>query len=188
MNKPSLLKSSNTLLLIIDMQEKLLKPIINNKQIIWNINRLLKASQILNVRRFHTEQNPLKLGETLKVISERIETAPAKKMEFSCCNSKEVLEQISIHEITSVLLCGIETHVCIQQTATELLGKGFSINLVVDALGSRQELDHITGIRRMESLGAKIISTESAIFELCKTSDRKEFRQISNLIKEDNCE
>jgi len=105
-----------------------------------------------------------------------------EKMEFSLANIKEFLQEIKNKKITNLIVCGIETHICIQQTVLDCLEKGFEVILVSDAMSSRNNVDHEIALQRMIHMGAILTTTESIIFELCKTADRKEFKQIRNII------
>ena len=104
-------------------------------------------------------------------------------MEFSVAKKQEFLKEIDIKNITNLIICGIETHICIQQTVLDLLQLGYKVFLIVDAIGSRNKLDHEVALKRMIYEGATLATTESMIFELCKTANRKEFRDISKIIK-----
>jgi nicotinamidase-related amidase len=105
-------------------------------------------------------------------------------MAFSCGACGEIFATWHEAGIHRVLLGGIETHVCIQQTALDLLAAGFQVFIAVDAVGSRSRLDDEIALRRMESSGAAITTTEAALFEWCERAGTPEFRQISNLAKE----
>ena len=170
-------------LLIIDIQEKIINPINNKDSIIKNIKKLLSSYQILDENIFISEQNPLKLGETITELVPKINFKKIQKMEFSLANSKDLFDELVNQKITNLLICGFETHICIQQSVLEFLKKGFEVLLISDAMGSRNNLDHEIALQRMLHKGAIVTTTESIIFELCKTSDRKEFKEISNIIK-----
>ena len=103
-------------------------------------------------------------------------------MEFSLANIQEFLKELKNKKITNLIVCGIETHICIQQTVLDCLKKGFEVILVSDAMSSRNRVDHEIALRRMTQKGAILTTTESIIFELCKTADRKEFKEIRNII------
>ena len=170
-------------LLIIDIQEKIINPINNKDSIIKNIKKLLSSYQILDEHIFISEQNPLKLGKTITELVPKINFKKIQKMEFSLANSKDLFNELVNQKITNLLICGFETHICIQQSVLEFLKKGFEVLLISDAMGSRNKLDHEIALQRMLHKGAIVTTTESIIFELCKTSDRKEFKEISNIIK-----
>ena len=169
-------------LLIIDIQEKIIRPIFNKDSIIRNIKKLINAYQILEENIFVSEQNPLKLGATIPELSPKAEFKKIEKMEFSLGNIQEFLKELNSKKITNLIVCGIETHICIQQTVLDCLRKGFDVTLISDAMGSRNKLDHEIALQRMTHSGAVLTTTESIIFELCKTADRKEFKEIRNII------
>ena len=170
-------------LLLIDIQEKIIAPINNKDSIIHNIQKLLKAYQILDKNIFISEQNHLKLGETIPILLPKVSFNKIQKMNFSLASSKDLLEELDTKKITNLIVCGFETHICIQQSVLELLLKGYEVLVISDAMGSRNNLDHEISLQRMLHKGAIITTTESIIFEICKTSDRKEFKEIRNIIK-----
>ena len=169
-------------LLIIDIQEKIIRPILNKDSIIKKINKLVNAYQILEENIFISEQNPLKLGVTIPELSPIREFRKFEKMEFSLAKLEDFLKELKDKKITNLIVCGIETHICIQQTALDCLQKGFEVILVADAMSSRNSEDHEIALQRMIQKGAILTTTESIIFELCKTADRKEFKEIRNII------
>ena len=169
-------------LLIIDVQEKIIKPIFNKDSITKNIKKLINAYQILEENIIVSEQNPLKLGTTIPELLPKARFKKIEKMEFSLANRKEFLTELKNKKITNLIVCGIETHICIQQTVLDCLQKGFEVILVSDAMSSRNRIDHEIALKRMIQKGAILTTTESIIFELCKTADRKEFKEIRNII------
>ena len=169
-------------LLIIDIQEKIIRPISNKDSIIKNIKKLIGAYQILEEHIFVSEQNPFKLGTTIPELLPKGLFKKIEKMEFSLANRKEFLIELENKKITNLIVCGIETHICIQQTVLDFLQKGFEVILISDAMSSRNSLDHEIALQRMIHKGAILTTTESIIFELCKTANRKEFKEIRNII------
>ena len=170
-------------LILIDIQEKILRPIFNKDLITKNIKKILNAYEILDENIFLSEQNPIKLGTTIKELLPKNEFKRIEKMEFSLANSQEFIKELNKKKITNLIVCGIETHICIQQTVLELIRTGYEVILISDATGSRNKLDHEIALQRMMHKGAILTTTESIIFELCKTANRKEFKEISNIIK-----
>ena len=122
------------------------------------------------------------MGTTIPELLPKNEFKKIEKMEFSLANIQEFLEELKKKKITNLIVCGIETHICIQQTALDCLQKGFEVILVSDAMSSRNMVDHEIALQRMIQQGAILTTTESIIFELCKTADRKEFKEIKNII------
>ena len=169
-------------LLIIDMQENIIRPIFNKVTIIKNIKKLISAYQILGENIFVSEQNPFKLGTTIPELLPTKEFIKIEKMEFSLANIPEFLKELKNKKITNLIVCGIETHICIQQTVLDCLQKGSEVILATDAMSSRNQVDHEIALQRMSQAGAVLTTTEAMIFELCKTADRKEFKEIRNII------
>ena len=174
-------KKANALL-IIDVQEKIIKAIFDKDSITKNIKKLIDAYQILEENIFVSEQNPFKLGSTIPELLPKTGFIKMEKMEFSLANIKEFLKELKNKKITNLLVCGIETHICIQQTVLDCLQKGFEVILISDSMGSRNRVDHEIALQRMTQSGAILTTTESIIFELCKTADRKEFNEIRKII------
>ena len=125
----------------------------------------------------------MKLGNTIPNLLPEISFTKIQKMDFSLASSEAIFEELLKKNITNLIICGFETHICIQQSVLEFLKKGYEVQLICDAMGSRNNLDHEIALQRMLHKGAIITTTESIIFEICKTSDRKEFREIRNIIK-----
>ena len=169
-------------LVLIDIQEKIIRPILNKDLITKNIKKLLNAYQFFGEDIFVSEQNPIKLGETIPELLPKARFIKIEKMEFSLANRQEFIKELDKKKITNLIVCGIETHICIQQTVLDCLQKEFKVILIADAMGSRNKLDHEIGLKRMSSEGAILTTTESIIFELCQTANRKEFKEIRNII------
>ena len=140
-NSPDKLSQKVNALLIIDIQEKIIRPIDNKDSIIKNIKKRLNAYQILEENIFISEQNPLKLGVTIPELSPIAEFRKFEKMEFSLAKLEEFLKELKDKQISNLIVCGIETHICIQQTALDCLQKGFEVILISAAMGSRNRVD-----------------------------------------------
>jgi len=182
-NNSKTLLENETLLLIVDVQQKLINNIKGSQLLIFNIKKLIDTCNLLNVNIAITEQNPLKLGMTLESILNDNEYPKFEKMEFSCSENKNFLNYINKNNFKNIIVCGIESHICILQTSIDLLSKGFNILIPRDAIGSRNEIDNDTAFLRLILSGAVASTTESLICELCKTSNRKEFREVSKILK-----
>ena len=179
-----LMQSKDTALLIIDVQERLIQAVDDQKQIVWNIRRLIDAANVLCIEIVSTEQYPQRLGHTIELIAKRIVHKPYPKMSFSCVGCAEILQQFRDSGISKILLCGIEAHVCVLQTALDLISNDYQVFVAVDAIGSRRRIDYEFALRRMESVGVTLTTTESVMFEWCHRADRVEFKTISNLVKD----
>lgn len=173
----------DTGLLVVDMQEKLLKLIPGHERIIWNCRRLIDGAKILGIPVAATEQYPQGLGLTTGDLASRLPGIPAK-LAFSCGECALIFEQWQQQGIFKILVVGIEAHVCVQQTVMDLLGEAYRVLLAVDAIGARHAIDYETAIRRMDSAGATITTTEAALFEWCDVAGTPEFKQISALVRE----
>jgi nicotinamidase-related amidase len=169
-------------LLVIDMQSKLLDRIPHSAPIVANTVRLIEAAKLLQMPVWATEQYPKGLGPTIDEVAGLIPDRPTK-LTFHCCSAALLIEQLYGRHIRHVTLAGIEAHVCVSQTALELMDLGFRVQVLADAVGSRNSIDYEFAIRRLASAGAVISTTEAAIFEWAETADRPEFKAISALVK-----
>jgi nicotinamidase-related amidase len=180
---PELMDAECSALLVVDAQQKLLEFIPGQAAIVWNIRRLLDAAAILGVPFSGTEQYPDKLSPTVPELKDRLGPL-ADKLAFSACVCSEVFDRWEQDRRDRVLVCGIETHVCVAQTAFDLTSAGFTVYVAVDAVGARREIDHQTALRRMESAGIVLTTAEAVMFEWCRVAGTPEFKQISALAKE----
>lgn len=181
---PELMNPGETILVVIDLQERLLPVIPAQSQVLWNVERLVEGVAALGMSIVATEQYPEKLGPTVSPIRERLSRPAVAKLAFSCAGCEELFEGLLDQGIHRLLLCGIETHVCVLQSAYDLISQGFSVTLASDAVGARYDNDHRWALRRLESAGVVVTTTEAALFELCTRAGTSQFKQISQLAKE----
>ena len=180
---PELMSADDTGLLVVDVQEKLIGLIAGHERIVWNLRRLLDGAKTLGVSAAATEQYPKGLGPTVPELAQRLGAIP-DKLSFSCGACPDIFRQWDGRGITRVLVAGIEAHVCVQQTVLDLLASGRRVYVAVDAIGSRCDIDYQTALRRMESAGATLTTTEAALFEWCERSGTPQFKEISRLVRE----
>jgi nicotinamidase-related amidase len=180
---PELMNRDDAALLVVDMQAKLLPLIAGHERIVWNVRRLIDGAKILGVATSATEQYPQGLGPTVTELAERLGPIPGK-LAFSACECADIVTSWRDRGIWKILVCGIETHVCVGQTVHDLLGEGFRVYVAADAVGARGILDHEIALRRMDSAGATLTTTEAALFEWCARAGSPEFKQISQLVRE----
>ncbi|HWB10146.1 MAG TPA: isochorismatase family protein [Pirellulales bacterium] len=180
---PELMSADDTGLLIVDVQAKLIGLVLGHERLVWNIRRLLDGAKTLGVSTGATEQYPQGLGKTVPELAERLGDIP-DKLAFSCGACPEIFSRWDERGISRVLVVGIEAHVCVQQTVLDLLASGRRVYVAVDAIGSRYEIDYQTALRRMESAGATLTTTEAALFEWCQQSGTPQFKEISRLVRE----
>ncbi|QEG35348.1 nicotinamidase/pyrazinamidase [Bythopirellula goksoeyrii] len=181
---PELMNPNDTGLLVVDVQDRLVAVQPDEQRIVWNIRRLLDGAKILGVRAAATEQYPEKLGPTSAILAERLDTPVVSKLAFSCADCEAIFDTWRAAGIHRVLVVGIETHVCVQQTVLDLLAAGMQVIVAADAVGARHAIDHDIALRRMETSGALLTTTEAALFEWCGVAGTPEFKQISALVKE----
>jgi nicotinamidase-related amidase len=181
---PQILNRNQTALLIVDVQQKINAVMMHPDLVVDSIVKLIKACQILNVPIFITEQYPKGLGPTEPKILEALGgSTPIQKMTFSCCGVKDLLFQLQEKNIRQVMVTGIECHVCVQQTALDLLAENLHVHVPKDAVSSRKELDYQTALERMSKAGVVLTTVETALFELLEEAGTPEFKEVSKLIK-----
>ena len=179
-----LLSKDGAVLLIIDIQEKLFPHIHKKEEVSKNVRRLIKFMKIVGIPIVLTEQYPKGLGRTIREIKELIpEVKPIEKVEFSCLGSEEFRGVLKRLDAKTLILTGIETHICVSQTAIEALDMGYGVHVVSDATSSRREEDRTVGIERMRQSGAVISSTEMLIYEVLRRAGTKEFKEALRLVK-----
>jgi nicotinamidase-related amidase len=184
MRHPNLLRKENTLLVIVDIQTKLLNVMFEKERLISSCSKLIQAGKLLGIPMVMTEQYPEGMGPTDPKILELIhDTNVIKKMSFSCCGVEDFNQRITGMGKKKIVIIGIEAHVCILQTVHDLLQQDYSVYVPYDAVSSRKEGDYRNALGRMRQAGAIIGSVESAIFELMETAGTPIFRLISKIIK-----
>jgi nicotinamidase-related amidase len=180
---PELMSPEDTVLLVVDVQEKLMPMIRDKSRVLWNLRRLLDGAEATGVKALATEQYPQGLGPTVAELASRLGTIPSKAS-FSCGGCEPFAAQLAALGASKVMVAGIEAHVCVQQTVLDLIAAGYRVYLPVDAVGSRYQVDYETGLKRMDSAGAALTTTEAALFEWCQVSGTPTFKKISALVRE----
>ena len=183
MRNPLLLDRKRAALAVIDMQEAF-RPVIGNfAEIASRIAVLVEGFRILNVPVLTTEQYPKGLGKTIdEIASKNDELEPIEKLTFSACGVDEFDMRLRERHIEQVAICGIETHICVSQTAHDLLSAGYQVHLISDATGTRLPHNRDIAIGKLEKAGAVISSVEAALFELCGRAGTPEFKAIQRLV------
>jgi nicotinamidase-related amidase len=180
---PELMSRNDTALAVIDVQQKLISLVQEHERIVWNIRRLIDGAKLLGLPLLATEQYPHGLGGTVPELAQRLSQIP-DKVAFSSCGCDAFCQQLVAADTPKVLLVGIEAHVCVQQTALDLIANGYRVYVAADAIGSRCSTDYETALRRMELAGVTLTTTEAALFEWCRESSAPEFKQVSALVRE----
>ncbi len=179
-----LLTTSKTALLIIDIQERIL-PVINDyNSVVKNTIKLIQGFKVLGIPIFYTEQYPKGLGPTVKSIKDELQEAEAiQKLSFSCSGAGDFFETLKNKQLSQICICGIEAHVCVQQTVLDLLENGFQVNVAADATSSRKVKDYEIALTRMRHYGAEVTTVEAMLFELMNVCGTNIFKQISKIVK-----
>lgn len=178
------LRRDDALLAVVDIQERLATVMAERERVVANTHRLISAVRLLGVPVFVTEQYPKGLGPTVPEIREALSPyAPIEKISFGCCGEPAFTDALEATGRRQVILCGMETHVCVLQTCIGLLRDGYSVHFVQDAACSRNPGNHRIGTEFMRDAGAVVTGTETALFQLLERAGTAEFREISRLIK-----
>jgi nicotinamidase-related amidase len=175
-------KRGNCVLAVVDVQDRLIGTIAEHESTIHNIKALIKAAAALQVPVIATEQE--KLGDILPELKTLLVGPSIRKLTFSCCDSSEFMTRLNATGRKTVIVCGIETHICVMQTALDLLVGPHRILVIRDATSSHAQIDRETALHRMELAGAEITTTESMIYELTEKAGTDEFRKILDIVKE----
>jgi nicotinamidase-related amidase len=184
MRHPNLLRKDDTLLVVIDVQTKLLNVIFEKERVLSSCSKLIRAAKILEIPIIMTEQYPKGMGSTDPEILKLLrDTKAVEKLHFSCCGAEDFNKKIESFGKKQIIVIGIETHVCVLQTVHDLLHQGYFVYVPYDAVSSRRESDYKNALDRMRQAGAIIGSVESAVFELLEKAGTPVFKEISKIIK-----
>lgn len=180
------LEADQSALIVVDVQEKLLPPIFNKETLVKNSQLLIRLAKILSIPVVVTTQYRKGLGETVPEIASLLTDVPAfDKMEFSCFGSDQFRSRLKSlpGSRNTVLLCGMESHICVAQTALAALNEGYLVHVASDAVGSRAEWNWKIGLDRMRAAGAVISSTEMMMYELLRCSGTPQFKELLPYLK-----
>lgn len=176
------MRAENSVVIVIDVQDKLLAKIPGAAGLVRNAGFVLDAAAVLGVPVRATEQYPKGLGPTTAEIARRLPATVPAKTAFSCCGAGTFLEELEMLRRPNVVLIGMETHVCVAQTALDLLHAGLHVFLPVDALAARGALDHEVALRRLEQAGAVLTTSEAVAFEWMADAAHPQFKAVSALV------
>ncbi len=171
-------------LVVVDVQEKFVPHIFEYELVLKNCGILIKGAELLGMPVTLTEQNPQKLGSTVEELKSLLpNTKVIEKIEFSCFGAEEFRNHIKDSGKKTIILCGIESHICVLQTAIDLKSAGYTPVVVWDAISSRFQLNKKLALKRLIQEGVLVTSTESVLFELMETFANPASKDISKLIK-----
>jgi nicotinamidase-related amidase len=175
-----LLKRESSVLVVVDVQEAFRPAVLDFDRIARNTAVLVEGAHALGIPVVATEQYPKGLGRTVPEVAEHLNGAePIEKVSFSAARA----DGFDMDGRDQALVCGIETHVCVSQTAHDLLERGVEVHVARDAVTSRTEENREVGLRKMERAGAVITSVETALFELLGAAGSDEFKTVQRLVK-----
>lgn len=178
------LNPSSTALLIIDIQERILPVIHNHQNVVQSTLKLIKGFKVMNLPIYYTEQYPKGLGATsFELKNELADAVYFDKMSFSCFGAGELFDKFKERNLSQIVVAGVETHVCVQQTVLDLLENNFQVNVAADAVSSRKEIDYKFALDRMRHHGAEITTHESVLFEILNVCGTDTFRRVSKIVK-----
>lgn len=175
---------NDTQLVIIDIQGKLSQIVHESERVLYNSRIMIEGCRLLGIPIVWLEQLPEKLGATHPSIAEVLTgLSPIAKSCFSAYANASFVEQLESNNRKQVVLIGIETHICVYQTAVDLLRNGYEVFVIADAVSSRKADNKAIGIEMIRHEGAKILSTEAVLFALMRTAEHPKFRDIAKLVK-----
>ena len=177
------LRPENSVVVVIDIQDKLLAKIPTSDALVQNSAFLLDVAGLLEVPVRATEQYPKGLGATVSDLAQRLPER-ADKVAFSCCAIPSLVQSFRDADRKKIVLAGIETHVCVQQTALDLLALDFRVYVAADAVSNRYAVDHEYALRRLEQAGAVLTTAETTVFEWVGAAGTPAFKEISRLVQE----
>ncbi|MEC7309187.1 hydrolase [Vibrio crassostreae] len=179
-----MLMRQNTGLVVVDVQGKLARLVDESETLISNCRKLIKGAQVLGLPIVSLEQNPEKLGATVDELNDLLSDAkPIPKFTFNACNEPQFVEAVKAKDVDTWLVCGIEAHICVYQTAMGLLELGYKVQVVSDCISSRAAQNKNLAIRRLVAVGVQITGLEMSLYELVKDCRSPEFKLILSLIR-----
>jgi nicotinamidase-related amidase len=180
----SLLDQDNTVLVVLDVQERLMRVMCQKERVIDSITKLLHLSRLFSLPLVLTEQYPRWLGPTVPEVRELLPAyEPIEKLDFNCCNVDPFNDRLESTGSKSIILVGVETHICIFQTCSSLLKRGYEVHVPQDAVDSRTCENWNVGLGLMRDSGAVITSTETVVYQILKRVGTKNFKEMLKIIR-----
>jgi nicotinamidase-related amidase len=179
-----MLQLDSTVLVVIDVQDKLFRVMPEREALAASLRKLVRGAQVLGVPVILTEQNPKGLGPTIAELADLVPgIQPIPKFSFSCCGEERFRRELEALGRRQVLLAGIELHICVYQTALDLLASGYEVQVVADCVTTRLLENREIGLTKLRDSGAGLTTAEMALFELLKTAEGDVFKEISRIVK-----
>lgn len=180
---PHLADAEKAMFVVIDMQEPFLRAIHERERVIANVGRLLQGAKILRVPTISTVQNQKAMGDLIPEIRSLLPSPPLDKMSFSCYADRRFSTDVDRSGRKQIVLCGVESHICVSQTALAMLDAGFQVQVCADAVSSRTAENWRIGIEKIRQAGGLVTSTESVLFEMLHEAGTTDFREILKIVK-----
>jgi len=172
-----------TALVIVDVQGALSKLVIKPEWLIESLKLMIQGAKLFDLNIIWTEHVPEKIGPTHPEIAKLLnDSSPITKDVFSCCSSNDFMERLK-GKVDTILLAGIETHICIYQTARDLIDQGYRVELISDAVSSRTNEDKSVAIQRIQNIGGGVMTVEMALYDLQGRARGDRFRKLVSLVK-----
>ena len=179
-----MLKMENAALLIVDIQGNLARLMHGKELLLKNVQKLIKGIQVLGIPILWVEQNPQGLGPTIPEIADILpDIQPISKTSFSSCRNDLFLQALKALNRKQVLIAGIEAHICVYQTAVDLVDLRYEVQVVADAVSSRNMENKEIGLQKMRDAGVSLTSVETALFEILKVAEGARFKEILKILK-----
>ncbi|MCS6886252.1 MAG: hydrolase [Acidobacteriota bacterium] len=182
MTQLGLLDRKRTILLVIDLQARLLEVMHAKDELVKNVNKLIAGAKVLGLPLLVSEQYPRGLGHTYQEIQLPDGTEVFEKLCFSCFLSEQMNERIRQLQPRSLILAGIESHICVFKTALDAISQGYEVHIAADAVSSRKPYDKEIALQRLRLVGAYIATVEMLLFQLIDAAGNDEFRALSKII------
>jgi len=180
----SLLDRTNTAMVVVDMQEKLIPLMGRGERLVDNMITLLRLAGLFEIPIVLTEQYAKWLGATIRDIKESLPAyEPIHKMDFNCCEADDFNRRLESLHVENIILAGVETHICVFQTCFSLQKKGLQVHVPQDAVDSRTDENWRIGLRLMRDAGAVVTSTETIVYQVLKRAGTKEFKTMLRMIR-----
>jgi nicotinamidase-related amidase len=179
-----MLTTNNTALVLVDVQGKLARLMDGKEALFQNLRKLVQGAHVLQLPILWLEQNPAGLGPTIPELAELLQgETPIPKLSFSGCGAEGFLVKLRATGRRQVLVAGIEAHVCVYQTAADLLKLGYEVEVVADAVSSRSVENKRIALEKIQRLGARLTSVEMALFEMLGKAEGPAFKEMLQIVK-----
>ncbi|MDH4379590.1 MAG: hydrolase [Vampirovibrionales bacterium] len=183
-NPSPMFTPANSVLWVVDLQDRMVPAIDKGDAVVQQAAILLQAAQLLAIPVVVSEQYPKGLGHTVEALAPWLEGAPIlEKTTFGVFATEASVTVLQALQKTHLVVCGVETHVCVSQTVLQAINLGYTVGVVVDAVGSRHKADHKTALKRLEQQGAQLLTTESILFEWLGDAQHAQFKAVQALVK-----